>query len=388
MVTGARAGSPSLFTPSTRYFKNVEALGTVASLPGMGGVVEKAMAYAPPFLYSHVTGITSPTGAEAEGWLITVGGTPKEMLAHPGVHLFPSAGRGRHGPQARCPDHGPRGLHQVVGDAGVTVAKQAPLPVTTGNSYSASGALWAACGHAQTRDRRCRRRWDHSWQGHGRRASGAIGSVCAAPRLVTDELWLVSPETAKLLALKGGHRERRPRAVVHVATDPSAVLSEMDVIVTATSAAGNKVLDIMKVKPGCVITDVARPLDMSAEDVAMRPDVLVIESGEIELPGDVHMRDIGLPKGSPTPALAETVVLAPRADTRRSPSGAISSGPRSGDLSARPQTRDEARDDLGVRGSIRTRTSPASARPLWRRGPGSPRRRRPRPDGIPAGDCR
>ena len=84
----------------------------------------------------------------------------------------------------------------------------------------------------------------------------------------------------------------------------------MDLIVTATSAAGQKVLDIMKVKPGCVITDVARPLDLSEEDVAKRPDVLVIESGEIELPGEVHMGDIGLPKGVAYACLAETVVLA------------------------------------------------------------------------------
>ena len=84
----------------------------------------------------------------------------------------------------------------------------------------------------------------------------------------------------------------------------------MDVIVTATSGAGKRVLDIMKVKPGCVITDVARPLDLSAEDVAKRPDVLVVESGEIELPGDVHMRNIGLPAGVVYACMAETVVLA------------------------------------------------------------------------------
>ena len=30
-------------------------------------VVEKALAYAPPFIYSHVTGITSPTGARGRG---------------------------------------------------------------------------------------------------------------------------------------------------------------------------------------------------------------------------------------------------------------------------------------------------------------------------------
>ncbi len=84
----------------------------------------------------------------------------------------------------------------------------------------------------------------------------------------------------------------------------------MDIIVTATSGAGKKVLDIMAVKPGCVITDVARPLDLSAEDVAKRPDVLVIESGEIELPGDVRMGNIGLPPGVAYACLAETIVLA------------------------------------------------------------------------------
>ena len=67
----------------------------------------------------------------------------------------------------------------------------------------------------------------------------------------------------------------------------------------------------MQVKPGCVITDVARPLDLSAEDVAKRPDVLVIESGEISLPGDVRMKSIGFEDRSVVYAcLAETIVLA------------------------------------------------------------------------------
>jgi predicted amino acid dehydrogenase len=84
----------------------------------------------------------------------------------------------------------------------------------------------------------------------------------------------------------------------------------MDMIVTATSGAGRKVLDIMKVKPGCVITDVARPLDLPPSEVARRPDVLVIESGEILLPGNVSMKNIGLPKGVAYACLAETIVLA------------------------------------------------------------------------------
>ena len=84
----------------------------------------------------------------------------------------------------------------------------------------------------------------------------------------------------------------------------------MDMIVTATSGAGKKVLDIMQVKPGCVITDVARPLDLPAAEVAKRPDVLVIESGEILLPGKVEMKNIGLPPNIAYACLAETIVLA------------------------------------------------------------------------------
>jgi predicted amino acid dehydrogenase len=84
----------------------------------------------------------------------------------------------------------------------------------------------------------------------------------------------------------------------------------MDMIVTATSGAGKKILDIMKVKPGCVITDVARPLDLPAEEVAKRPDVLVIESGEVYLPGEVHMKQIGFEDRNVVYAcLAETIVL-------------------------------------------------------------------------------
>ncbi len=299
---------------STEYFKNLQGIGTMSTLPGMGGVVEKAAAYMPPFVYCHITGIKSPTGAETEGWLLTVGGTPKEMLSHPPEFTYSRLlAAAEMSQKLGAQIMGLGAFTKVVGDAGVTVAKQAKLPVTTGNSYSASGALWAA--HEALRklditeiDERGVLRGKTMVVG----ASGAIGSVCARLlALASDELWLVSPETAKLLALKADIESENPRAVIKVSTNPGEALSDMDLIVTATSAAGNKVLDIMKVKPGCVITDVARPLDMSAEDVAKRPDVLVIESGEVELPGEnIKIRDIGLPPKVVYACLAETIVLA------------------------------------------------------------------------------
>ena len=143
-------------------------------------------------------------------------------------------------------------------------------------------------------------------------ATGAIGSACA--RLLAqavEEVHLVSIEMAKLLTLKESILKDTPDARSCTSrARADEFLPEMDMVVTATSGAGKKILDIMKVKPGCVITDVARPLDLPPSEVAKRPDVLVIESGEILLPGEVHMGNIGLPKNIAYACLAETIVLA------------------------------------------------------------------------------
>ncbi|MCG8536369.1 MAG: dehydrogenase [Pseudomonadales bacterium] len=301
---------------SQQYFRNAaKPMDLVAKVspPVIMNTLEKIIAYAPPFVYSRVTGIESPSGAKAEGWLITVGGTPKEIMAHSPEftyrRLLAAADMAkRMGAQIM----GLGAFTKVVGDAGATVAKRAPLPITTGNSYSASGALWAAHDAVNKLGL-------VSINANGKMAgkamvvgaTGSIGSVCA--RLLAkacEEIYMVAPEPGKLLALKEDIEQESPGAIVHVMAHTDKHLAQMDMIVTATSGAGKKILDISRVKPGCVITDVARPLDISAEDVAKRPDVLVIESGEIRLPGEVHMKDIGLPKGVAYACLAETIVLA------------------------------------------------------------------------------
>jgi hypothetical protein len=70
-------------------------------------------------------------------------------------------------------------------------------------------------------------------------------------------------------------------------------------------------VEISKCKPGAVICDVARPPDISREEAALRPDVLVIESGEVLIPGDIDFGyDIGLPPKTAYACLAETALLA------------------------------------------------------------------------------
>ena len=275
--------------------------------------VEKLAAHMPPFVYCKMDNIISPTGAEAEGWLISVGGTPKEMLSRSPEFtyrrlLLAAKMAEKKGAQIM----GLGAFTKVVGDAGVTVARRASIPITTGNSYSASGALWAAADAM-------RRMGLVTINKTGRvaaktmviGASGSIGSVSARLLAMTfDEVYLAGRTLSKLDELKASILKETPAAKVFTTIDYNDLLADMDMIVTSTSGAGKEILDIMKVKPGCVITDVARPLDLPAREVAKRPDVLVIESGEIELPSKVNMKSIGLPNNVIFACLAETVVLA------------------------------------------------------------------------------
>ena len=277
--------------------------------------VETLAAHMPPMVYCKMENIISPTGAEAEGWLISVGGTPKEMLSRSPEFtyrrlLHASKIAEKMGAQIM----GLGAFTKVVGDAGITVARRSSLPITTGNSYSASGALWAAADA-------CRRmgilkvdKTTHKVTGKTMviGASGSIGSVSARLLAMSfDEVYLAGRTLSKLDELKASILQETPDAKVFTTIDYNDLLADMDMIVTSTSGAGKEVLDIMRVKPGCVITDVARPLDLPASDVAKRPDVLVIESGEIDLPTKVKgLKSIGLPPNVIYPCLAETIVLA------------------------------------------------------------------------------
>jgi predicted amino acid dehydrogenase len=277
--------------------------------------VETVAAHMPPMVYCKMENIVSPTGAEAEGWLITVGGTPKEMLARSPEFtyrrlLMASKMAEKMGAQLM----GLGAFTKVVGDAGITVARRSRLPITTGNSYSASGALWAAAdamkrmGLVQVDPKTKKVKAKTMVIG----ATGSIGSVSA--RLLAmafDEVVIAGRDLKKLEELKQSILEDAPGATVVCSTNYDELLGDMDMIVTSTSGAGKKILDITRVKPGCVITDVARPLDLPPEEVAKRPDVLVIESGEIELPTKVKgLKSIGLPPNVIYACLAETIVLA------------------------------------------------------------------------------
>ncbi|HYX24369.1 MAG TPA: serine carboxypeptidase, partial [Thermoanaerobaculia bacterium] len=115
----------------------------------------------------------------------------------------------------------------------------------------------------------------------------------------------------RLAALKETIEEETPGARVVTALSSGELIGDCDLVITATSAFGQRVLDVSRCKPGAVICDVALPSDIGADEAAVRPDVLVAESGEVVIPGPVDFHyDVGLPKGVAHACLAEAALLA------------------------------------------------------------------------------
>ncbi|ATH07938.1 hypothetical protein BIY24_08235 [Halobacteriovorax marinus] len=280
----------------------------------LGGILEKALTYTPGFFYGKISGIISDgNGKEVEGLIYTVSDTPKMLMEQNPEKVYKKL-------VDICKDAKKNGANiiglgaftKIVGDAGISVEQRSPIPVTTGNSLSACSTLWAA-KFAVDKIGLVKKK-SSTWQGKVMviGATGAIGAV-SAKVLATrwKELVLVAPRAYKLLELKEEIEAIAPNCKVSISTSPNKVIKECDLIITTTSARGKKILDIKQVKPGAVICDVSRPFDISEEDAASRPDVMVIASGEVQLPGHVKSKvDLGLEGNIVYACLAETALLA------------------------------------------------------------------------------
>lgn len=273
-------------------------------------LVEEVAAYFPPFYLSRIIGGKSPTtGQRVEGILLSLGATPRMMLKHNERFTYVRLNKAaRMAERLGARIMGLGAFTSVVGDAGITVAHESDIAITSGNSLTVAMTLEAAKQAVIMMGTKDLTQGKAMIVG----ATGSIASVCA--RLIAQAIGnvvLVSIEPEKLIELKRTIQRETPGAEVTIATKAGDLISDCDLVITATSAFGQRVIDITKCKPGAVVCDVARPPDINPAEANLRPDVLVIESGEVLIPGDIDFGyDIGLPPKTSYACLAETALLA------------------------------------------------------------------------------
>ncbi|MCL6634830.1 MAG: saccharopine dehydrogenase NADP-binding domain-containing protein [Peptococcaceae bacterium] len=268
-------------------------------------VLERAFAMLPPMKVSHITGVRSPYG-EAEGWFIACPLTARLMNGLPQAYVLSKIIQGgRVAEKLGAKILGLGAFTKVVGDAGVTVARNLSIPVTTGNSYTVATAIEAT--------REAARLMGHDL---GKAsvvilgATGSIGRVCALilAREVRS-MTLVARNESKLEELAAKILYDTGLAV-KVTSDSKKALRSGDVVITVTSAV-DTVVEPEDLKAGAVVCDVARPRDVSRRVAEVRDDVLVIEGGVVEVPGDVEFNlNFGFPPGTAYACMAEAMVLA------------------------------------------------------------------------------
>ncbi|KYG66036.1 dehydrogenase [Bdellovibrio bacteriovorus] len=276
---------------------------------------DRVASNAPAFVWGHVKHIMSKeTGQEINGIIYTLPATPKVLKESDPEEIYQKI-------QGLCYDAANRGAKmiglgaytKIVGDQGITINQNSPIPVTTGNSLSAAATLWAL------RDVVIKMNLlkisPESGLVDGMAmvvgATGSIGQVSAKLlSMVFNRLTLVAPRMNRLLELRAEIEKISPNCKVIVSTDANELAGEADAVVTATSAFDHKIIDVMRLKPGAVVCDCSRPLDFDKDDAKKRPDVLIIESGEVVLPGPVELTcDLGLPGKTVYACLAETALL-------------------------------------------------------------------------------
>ncbi len=269
--------------------------------------VEKSFSRLPPYKASHITGLRSPSGVEAEGWFIVVPVSANLMVKMSfREEILPRLIRaGRLAEDLGAGIVGLGAFTKVVGDRGVSVAKSLDIPVTTGNSYTAASAVEGALLAAERMGIPAQEA-EACVVG----ATGAIGqAVAAAMAGSVRRLSLIGRRVDKLQAIKRSIDDLGTSTDVTIGTDARVAAKTADVVLTVSSATG-VLLEPEDLRPGSVVCDVARPRNVSEKVYERRRDVLVIDGGVIAVPGKVDFHfDFGFPPGYAEACIAETMIL-------------------------------------------------------------------------------
>lgn len=270
------------------------------------GFVEKCFARVPAFKYSEISGITSKaTGETISGSFIGCTLTTEQMLNLPEHYVVQRIVKaGKVAERIGADIVGLGAMTSVVGDAGITIASQLSIPVTTGNSYTVAMAM-EGTKYAAAKMGIDISQAEVAVVG----ATGAIGAVCS--QLMAKEcrfLTIVARDRANLDNLARTILEKTGQAV-KITQDIQGALKRAQVVITVTSSGGD-IIQPEYLAPGSVICDVARPRDVSRRVAAMRKDVLVIEGGLVQVPGQVvSSLKMGYPPNVTLACIAETMIL-------------------------------------------------------------------------------
>ncbi|HEX3033010.1 MAG TPA: shikimate dehydrogenase [Bacillota bacterium] len=267
-------------------------------------VVESMLPMLPAFKAAETDEISSRFNT-VRGWFVACPLTSRQMVTLPLEKVqrkIVQAGKLAERLGARILGLG--AFTSIVGDGGLSLSRTLKIPVTSGNSYTVATTIAAIKQAASLMDIDLKRGEILILGGNG-----SIGSVCAQ----------ILAREANNLTLVGRNvpaLEKLARRLLYetgvcakISTDLRKTLPMADVVV-AVSSAVEALIQPADLKPGAIVCDVARPRNVSRLVAEQRPDVLVIEGGLVEVPGEVNFHvNFGFPPNTCYACMAETIIL-------------------------------------------------------------------------------
>ncbi len=286
--------------------------------PGAKGkgepILRKIMEWMPSYAAVHVTGVRTPDGRETEGWFVAAPLLPQQLVEFPREEVYRRVVRAIEiGAELGAQVAGLGAFTAVVGDAGITINERSPIPVTTGNSLTIAAGVQSLFRGAQEM------RIDAaSSTAVVIGATGSIGSACA--RLIAskvERLLLVARNETRLRKFHEEIAGRLPCASEYT-TDTAAAVRRARLVLTATTSTQD-VIEPEDLQTGAVVCELSLPHDVSRRVAQQRPDVLVIEGGNMVVPGSPRFErvrepgtdfDLNLPPRTALACMSETMILA------------------------------------------------------------------------------
>jgi fatty aldehyde-generating acyl-ACP reductase len=286
--------------------------------PGAKGkgqpILRKIMEWMPSYAAVHVTGVRTPEGRETEGWFVAAPLLPQQLMDFPREEVYQRVLRAIEiGAELGANIAGLGAFTGVVGDAGITINARSPIPVTTGNSLTIAAGVQSLFRGAEEMG---------VDPGPSTAAvigaTGSIGAACV--RLIAarvQRLILVARNETRLRKFHEAVAATLP-CESECTTDISSAVRRARLILTATSSTQD-IIEPADLQTGAVVCELSLPHDVGRRVAEQRPDVLVVEGGNMLVPGNPRFErvrepgtefDLNLPPRTALACMSETMILA------------------------------------------------------------------------------
>ncbi len=237
-------------------------------------MIKKISEKLPPYRLCSLKNIRSLTGETISGEIVLVPLLPLQIASMPEEQVLNIIEKAID----ICVQHGAEivglgGFTSVVGNEGAVLSKRVKVPLTSGNTLTASLALDGIYKASNLMELNL-----DTATAAIIGATGDIGSICTRMLAHKVKKINIAARNENKLDVFAKELSKTSNAVIEVCKYTRDAIKNADIIMSATSSI-TTLIEPQTLKPGSIVCDVALPVNIAREVVQTRDDIMVFEGG-------------------------------------------------------------------------------------------------------------